>query len=123
MMWKDMFICEFPKKRFKFYSKCRYISFIISISSFGQHGFGMLVQASYACGFLNFSPENLALAPSSSSIRKIWLYLHNLSDRQGAPVLICPVERPTTKSAMKQSSVSPDLCETMVPHPFFFANK
>ena len=30
-------------------------------------------------------------------------------DLQGAPVLIWPVPSPTTRSAMKQSSVSPDL--------------
>merc|ERR1719411_1925898 len=51
----------------------------------------------------------------------IWLYLASLSDLHGAPVLICPVANPTTKSAMKQSSVSPDLCDTMVPHPLAFA--
>ena len=37
------------------------------------------------------------------------MYLASLSDLQGAPVLIWPVPRPTTRSAMKQSSVSPDL--------------
>lgn len=60
-------------------------------------------------GCLNFLPANLALDPSSSSMRRIWLYLAKRSERQGAPVLIWPVHRPTTRSAMKQSSVSPDL--------------
>ena len=46
-----------------------------------------------------------------------WLYLANRSDLHGAPVLICPVQSPTTRSAMKQSSVSPDRWETMVPQP------
>ena len=36
---------------------------------------------------------------------------------QGAPVLIWPVQRPTTKSAMKQSSVSPERWDTIVPQP------
>jgi hypothetical protein len=31
--------------------------------------------------------------------------------------LIWPVHRPTTRSAMKQSSVSPERWETMVPQP------
>jgi len=39
-----------------------------------------------------------------------WLYLAVRSPRQGAPVLIWPVPRPTTRSAMVVSSVSPDLC-------------
>lgn len=34
----------------------------------------------------------------------------------------CPVQRPTTRSAMKVSSVSPDRCETMTPQPAFCAN-
>lgn len=33
----------------------------------------------------------------------------------------CPVESPTTRSAMKVSSVSPERWDTMVPHPFDFA--
>ena len=37
--------------------------------------------------------------------------------RQGAPVLIWPVARPTDKSAMKLSSVSPDLWLAMTPQP------
>merc|ERR1719402_2155538 len=59
--------------------------------------------------------------PSSSSILSSWLYLASLSDLHGAPVFICPVASPTTRSAIKQSSVSPDLCDTMVPHPFSLA--
>ena len=40
-----------------------------------------------------------------------------LSERHGAPVLIWPVPSPTTRSAIKQSSVSPDRWDTMVPQP------
>lgn len=60
-------------------------------------------------GNLNFLPAKTARSPSSSSILRSWLYLANLYDLQGAPVFICPVPNPTTKSAMKLSSVSPDL--------------
>ena len=44
-----------------------------------------------------------------------WLYLATRSERHGAPDFICPELSPTTKSAMKVSSVSPDLCETITP--------
>eukprot|EP01139_Manchomonas_bermudensis_P001987 Amastigsp_a3406_21.p5 type:complete len:113 gc:universal Amastigsp_a3406_21:75-413(+) len=50
-------------------------------------------------------------------MRMSWLYLARRSERHGAPVLIWPVPSPTTRSAMKQSSVSPERCETMTPHP------
>ena len=68
-------------------------------------------------GLRKFSLANLAATPSSSSILSSWLYLARRSDLQGAPVLICPLPRPTTRSAMKQSSVSPERWETMVPQP------
>lgn len=48
------------------------------------------------------------------------MYLAVLSDLHGAPVLIYPVYKPTTKSAMKLSSVSPDLWLTITPKPFFY---
>ena len=41
-----------------------------------------------------------------------WLYFATRSDRQGAPVLICPAFVATARSAMKVSSVSPDRCGT-----------
>jgi hypothetical protein len=44
-----------------------------------------------------------------TSMRMSWLYLAVRSPRQGAPVLIWPVPRPTTRSAIVVSSVSPDL--------------
>jgi len=43
----------------------------------------------YACGRRKFLPAYFALAPSSSSMRRIWLYLASRSLRHGAPVLIC----------------------------------
>mmetsp|Transcript_74640 Transcript_74640/g.216581 ORF Transcript_74640/g.216581 Transcript_74640/m.216581 type:complete len:227 (+) Transcript_74640:614-1294(+) len=60
---------------------------------------------------------HLPTAESSSSMRRSWLYFARRSERHGAPVLISPVRRPTTRSAMKESSVSPDLCDTMTPQP------
>mmetsp|Transcript_5336 Transcript_5336/g.14340 ORF Transcript_5336/g.14340 Transcript_5336/m.14340 type:complete len:429 (+) Transcript_5336:208-1494(+) len=65
----------------------------------------------------HFSPAYTAFSPSSSSMRSSWLYLALRSERQGAPVLIWPVDRPTAKSAMKQSSVSPDLWLVITPQP------
>lgn len=44
-----------------------------------------------------------------------WLYLASRSPRQGAPALIWPVARPTDKSAMKVSSVSPLLWDITTP--------
>ena len=38
------------------------------------------------------------------------------------PVLIWPQPNPTTKSAIKVSSVSPDLWDTMTPHPSDWAS-
>ena len=72
-------------------------------------------------GWRKLLPANLAPDPSSSSIRKIWLYLAKRSERHGAPVLIWPVDRPTVRSAMKVSSVSPLRCEIMVPQPLALA--
>lgn len=51
-------------------------------------------------GLRKLFPAYLALAPSSSSILRSWLYLARRSDLQGAPVLIWPVQRPTARSAM-----------------------
>merc|ERR1740123_2940776 len=70
-------------------------------------------------GVRKFAPAKYALFPSSSSMRSNWLYLARRSLRQGAPVLIRPVLRPTTRSAMKESSVSPDRWDTITPQPFF----
>lgn len=40
------------------------------------------------CGLRKVFPAYLAPAPNSSSIRRIWLYFANRSERHGAPVLI-----------------------------------
>jgi hypothetical protein len=49
-----------------------------------------------------------ASPPSSSSIRKSWLYLAMRSDRLAEPVLIWPALVATAMSAMVASSVSPE---------------
>ena len=56
-----------------------------------------------------FLPAYCAMSPSSSSILRSWLYFASLSERLIEPVLISPVSRATTRSAIVQSSVSPDL--------------
>merc|ERR1719440_2188421 len=68
-------------------------------------------------GLRKFTPAKTHASPSSSSMRRSWLYFARRSERHGAPVLICPVRRPTTKSAMKVSSVSPERCDTITPQP------
>lgn len=54
-------------------------------------------------------------------IRGTWLYLATRSPRHGAPAFICPVARPTAKSAIKESSVSPLLWEMTTPQLASFA--
>ena len=49
-----------------------------------------------------------ALSPSSSSMRSSWLYLAIRSERAGEPVLICPPFVATARSAIVESSVSPE---------------
>ena len=49
--------------------------------------------------------------PSSSSIRRSWLYFAIRSVRRAEPVLICPAFIATARSAMNVSSVSPDRWE------------
>ena len=46
-----------------------------------------------------------------SSILNNWLYLQILSVLLAEPVLMNPVFKATARSAMKVSSVSPDLCD------------
>ena len=55
-----------------------------------------------------FIPGYSAMSPSSSSMRRSWLYLATRSVRLGAPVLIWPALRATAMSAMVASSVSPE---------------
>ncbi len=61
-------------------------------------------------GETTFYP-NTAAAPNCSSILNNWLYFATRSDRDGAPVLICPQLVATAKSAMVVSSVSPERCD------------
>ena len=56
-------------------------------------------------------PAYLALFFNASSILNNWLYFAVLSVLDRDPVLICPAETATDKSAIVVSSVSPDLCE------------
>src|SRR5262249_37165878 len=56
-------------------------------------------------------PAYIACCPSSSSIRSNWLYLAVRSDRASDPVLICPQLVATARSAMVESSVSPERCD------------
>ena len=56
-------------------------------------------------------PGYSAFAPSCSSMRSSWLYFATRSERAGAPVLICPVPSATARSAIVESSVSPERCD------------
>src|ERR1039458_6994089 len=53
-------------------------------------------------------PRNSADWPSSSSMRRSWLYLQMRSVRLAEPVLIWAAPGATAESAMKGSSVSPE---------------
>ena len=50
-------------------------------------------------------------------MRSNWLYFAMRSVREAEPVLICPAEVATAKSAMNVSSVSPERCEMMELYP------
>lgn len=54
--------------------------------------------------------------------KQTWLYFARRSPLQGAPALIWPEARPTDKSAIKESSVSPDLWDITTPQGTSFAN-
>ena len=56
-------------------------------------------------------PGYFACGPSSCSIRSSWLYLAVRSERASEPVLICPQLVATARSAMVESSVSPERCD------------
>src|SRR5919106_1108161 len=62
-------------------------------------------------------PAYRAPSPSSSSMRRSWLYLVVRSPLEGAPALICPAPVATARSAIVVSSVSPDRWEMTVPNP------
>ena len=55
-------------------------------------------------------------------MRNNWLYLATLSDLANDPVLIWFELVPTAKSAIKVSSLSPDLWEIIVLKPIIWAN-
>ena len=44
-------------------------------------------------------------------MRSSWLYFATRSERDGAPVLICPQPVATARSAIVVSSVSPERCD------------
>src|SRR6478752_3203208 len=50
-------------------------------------------------------------------MRSSWLYFATRSDRDGAPVLICPQFVATARSAMVTSSVSPERCDITAAYP------
>ncbi len=56
-------------------------------------------------------PAYRACGPSSSSMRRSWLYFAVRSERASEPVLICPQLVATARSAMVASSVSPERCD------------
>src|SRR5690606_10806745 len=60
-------------------------------------------------------PGQMAIDPSSSSIRSNWWYFAPRSVRDALPVLIWPALVATARSAMKVSSVSPERCELITP--------
>jgi len=76
-----------------------------------------LLLKSASCGLWNLVPANLAIGPSSSSMRSSWLYLARRSPRHGAPALSWPLPSPTARSAMNVSSVSPLRWDTCTPQP------
>lgn len=61
--------------------------------------FALLERVFLYKGERKFSPAYFERLPISSPILRSWLYFASLSDRHGAPVLICPVCNPTTRSA------------------------
>src|ERR1700740_1783119 len=61
-------------------------------------------------------PGNFAAVPSSSSMRRSWLYLATRSVRDIEPVLIWPALVATARSAMNVSSLSPDRWEMTIPY-------
>ena len=72
------------------------------------NGSGPLILFSYFRLKKASLPRYCATSPSSSSMRRSWLYLATRSVRLGAPVLIWPALRATAMSAMVASSVSPE---------------
>src|SRR5216684_9328699 len=67
--------------------------------------------APHASAFSAALPAYFAWLPSSCSMRSNWLYLAVRSDRASDPVLIWPQLVATARSAMVESSVSPERCD------------
>lgn len=70
-----------------------------------KSGFSHIIDLRYE---KHSNPGNISLLPRKADIRRSLLYLAVLSPRQGAPVFIWPVPRPTAISAIVVSSVSPE---------------
>ena len=99
----------YPRTRYKSTTKN-------SVHRFGDER--CLSSMLYLCSRCNRDlPSNTACAPNCASMRSSSLYLATRSVRFGAPVLICPALRATTRSAIVVSSVSPERCETMARYP------
>src|SRR5262249_44662256 len=62
-------------------------------------------------------PPYLWLSPSSSAMRRSWLYFATRSERDAEPVLICPEPVATARSAMKATSLAPERCEMTAAQP------
>src|SRR5258708_6963521 len=73
--------------------------------------------ARYASAFSAALPAYFAWPPSCCSIRNNWLYLAVRSERASEPVLIWPQLVATARSAMVESSVSPERCDITAGEP------
>src|SRR6185437_6056583 len=71
----------------------------------------VLLLSSQASAFSAALPAYFAWLPNSCSIRSNWLYFAVRSDRASEPVLICPQLVAPARSAMVESSVSPERCD------------
>jgi len=81
---------------------------LLALDSFSRHSCSVTEDSLRPPYLVPYGISGLLSAISSSR-----LYLATRSPRAGAPVLICPQPVPTARSAMKESSVSPERCEIM----------
>src|SRR5215213_2187852 len=65
----------------------------------------------YASALNTDLPAYFACSPSCCSMRSSWLYLAVRSERANDPVFIWPQLVATARSAMVESSVSPERCD------------
>src|SRR5262249_44959688 len=70
-----------------------------------------LLSLAQASAFNAPFPAYFACLPSCCSMRSSWLYLAVRSERASEPVLIWPQFVATARSAMVESSVSPERCD------------